>query len=507
MKTINQQIRNSLTVLVLLVATPLLTVVGIAARLWRWLFSLNDQALWSHLCNRIWARLLVFVTGVRVRVEGIERIPLDRPVVFACNHLSTADIPVLLGYLPANFRFVAKRSLFRLLPAMIVAKYIPVTRDRTGRDWQRVLQEGLDAFRCRASVLFFAEGQRSRDGQLGQFRSGAFRLAVAGNVTVVPIVVKGTNHIMPPGSLFTCPGNVTVQVLEPVECNDAEPDAINFLSTRVRASMLEALATEQSITKSPPALLQLHVRNNKAKTDELEQVRTLLPRVRAMVIDLDKCLLGGYAGIDVLLRLVFTGRSSLIALIAWFVAALRLRWTLSGKDRWLPQSWRMDRFTFQTQTLGLELTTSAEDLSREVSASMVRVERYLRRDLVELVTEASSRGVLVILATANSWTFAEPISRRVGITEVVCSRIDRVTGRSELAVGEQKLQLVLDHLARYGISAKETLAIADLDWSGNDIPLLTAMGFSVQLVNVRGQAKDLKIPLKQINSLPKIGTI
>ena len=117
---------------------------------------------------RAWARTLLAVSGVRVHVDGLDRIDPSGSYVFIANHLSYMDTPVALAHIPAQFRSLAKRGLFRiplLGTHLSRAGHIPVPREDP-RASVRTLQAAAEAIqRKNISMLIFPEGGRSESGQ------------------------------------------------------------------------------------------------------------------------------------------------------------------------------------------------------------------------------------------------------------------------------------------------------------------------------------------------------
>ena len=171
----------------------------------------------AHWCARAWAWLILATTGVDVKVRGLERITPGETYVFISNHQSIYDIPVIFASLPFQLRIIAKESLGRfpfLGWHLIRAGHLLVDRrnpDRTGilKRWRRLVADRL-------SLIIFPEGTRSADGTVGRFKGGSFMLALEAGLTVVPLSVSGTMHVMKKGRLMTCPGYVTLEVHDPV---------------------------------------------------------------------------------------------------------------------------------------------------------------------------------------------------------------------------------------------------------------------------------------------------
>ena len=171
----------------------------------------------AHWCARAWAWLILATTGVDVKVRGLERIKRGETYIFISHHQSIYDIPVIFASLPFQLRIIAKESLGRfpfLGWHLIRAGHLLVDRrnpDRTGilKRWRGLVADRL-------SLIIFPEGTRSADGSVGRFKGGSFMLALEAGLTVVPLSVSGTMHVMKKGRLMTCPGHVTLEVHDPV---------------------------------------------------------------------------------------------------------------------------------------------------------------------------------------------------------------------------------------------------------------------------------------------------
>ena len=172
-----------------------------------------------HLVARIWARSILVVSGISVDVRGVSEIDPGQSYVYMSNHLSNFDIPVLLAHLPVQFRWLAKAELFRIPlfgRAMRGAGYISI--DRFNRESAFAsIAEAASRIRQGVSVMIFPEGTRSRDGCLQSFKKGGFVLAVDSRVPVVPLVIQGTQTIMPKGSRLIHPNPVTLMICPPIE--------------------------------------------------------------------------------------------------------------------------------------------------------------------------------------------------------------------------------------------------------------------------------------------------
>uniref|UniRef100_A0A7N0V7E9 1-acyl-sn-glycerol-3-phosphate acyltransferase n=1 Tax=Kalanchoe fedtschenkoi TaxID=63787 RepID=A0A7N0V7E9_KALFE len=177
-----------------------------------------------HLVAKIWATCTV-TPFYKVQFEGLENLPKpETPAVYVSNHQSFLDIYTLLT-LGRSFKFISKTAIF-LIPiigwAMFLMGTIPLKR-MDSRSQLDCLKRCMALVKNGASVFFFPEGTRSRNGKLGAFKKGAFSIAAKTGVPVVPITLEGTGNIMPAGmETILNSGSVRVIIHKPIEGNDAE---------------------------------------------------------------------------------------------------------------------------------------------------------------------------------------------------------------------------------------------------------------------------------------------
>jgi 1-acyl-sn-glycerol-3-phosphate acyltransferase len=193
------------------------------------------------------ARSLAVATGVEVKLIGAENLP-DEPSIITPNHASHFDIAALLGHLPGQNRFAAKKELFRepvLGMVMRTLGMIPIDREDPTESigiLNRLETGGREAF----SLIMFPEGTRSRDGRMQPFKKGAFALAIRLGRPVVPIAIHGSSGVMPPGQyLSILPGTVVLDVLPPISTVGMGLDDRDALRDMVQQRIAARLATAQ----------------------------------------------------------------------------------------------------------------------------------------------------------------------------------------------------------------------------------------------------------------------
>lgn len=186
----------------------------------------------------LWGRSLLWAWGVEVAVRG--GAP-HGPAVYAANHASALDIPLVFGYLPVDFRVVHKRSLF-VIPVigwyLYLGGHIGVDRGNPFRA-RRSLTRAAERIRGGTSVLTFPEGTRNRDSAAVQpFKRGSFVLALEAGVPVVPVSLCGVKDLVPRGLLHIRPGLVRLILHEPIPTAGVPVDDAADLADRVRAAVV-----------------------------------------------------------------------------------------------------------------------------------------------------------------------------------------------------------------------------------------------------------------------------
>jgi len=214
------------TIIATIIIAPIVVVVA--------LFSRTGNI--AHRIARLWARSILFVSGIDVTVSGSPAIDPRLPYIFMANHQSNFDIPVLLAHLPVQFRWLAKAELFRIPVfgrAMCGCGYISI--DRSDRDSAfQSLAKAAATIKNGTSVLIFPEGTRSLDGTIKPFKKGPFVLTVDAGAPIVPVVIHGTWSIMPKSRRIIKPCRVTLDILPPVETSGYSRNTKDELMEKLR---------------------------------------------------------------------------------------------------------------------------------------------------------------------------------------------------------------------------------------------------------------------------------
>jgi len=204
--------------IIVIVGVPLTAVLGGWIVLSSFLRLPGTQTC-CEVFPRFWSRVLLFLAGVRVEMEGMESVDWSRPTVVVANHQSWFDVFALAAYLPARYRFVAKQELARIPifgKAWRSCGHISVNRSDRSQAVASIEEAGSEIRDHHLAVIFFPEGTRSPDGRLQHFKKGAFVLAIQTGVPVVPLGISGSHAVMPKGSFRIRSGTIRIRVGEPI---------------------------------------------------------------------------------------------------------------------------------------------------------------------------------------------------------------------------------------------------------------------------------------------------
>jgi 1-acyl-sn-glycerol-3-phosphate acyltransferase len=209
----------------------------------------------QHWFARTWSKMILMTLGIHVRLEGLEKVAFSKPAVYASNHLSAADIPVLYATLPIQFRILAKKELFTypfLGWHLRRSGQIPVDQS-DARASLRSLKRASETLRHGMPLVVFPEGGRSADGQLQPFMGGAFYAALKAQVPVVPVVLIGARNLLPMNSFHVLPGTIEMIFCDPVPTEGMAPRDMDELSARVRQVIADVYYSRSNIAPQEPA--------------------------------------------------------------------------------------------------------------------------------------------------------------------------------------------------------------------------------------------------------------
>lgn len=204
---------------------------------------------------RVYSRILLWASGVEYSVSGLEKLDRASHYIFASNHESAFDIPLILGGLPFHIVSLAKREL-KKVPilgwAMIAARHVFIDRFNRKRAVESLQKVKLSLLNNPRSLMIFPEGTRSKDGQVHQFKKGGLAIALEIGMDVVPLAVCGTGAIVAKRSFRLNRGEVKLKVGEPIRPAEWEGRSKNEFADHVRRQVVMMKSSwEERQTVSP----------------------------------------------------------------------------------------------------------------------------------------------------------------------------------------------------------------------------------------------------------------
>jgi len=193
----------------------------------------------QHHIARLWARGGILLSGSRLTVRGAENLHKHAVAVYAANHTSYMDTPVIFATLPFQFRILAKKELW---PIPFIGWHlnrsgqIPIDTVNTHATLSS-LGAGVRALRAGMPLFVFPEGGRTPTGALQPFLSGAAYLAIRAKVPLVPIALSGVYDLLPIHTRHFYPCQLTLTVGEPISTEGTTIRQADELTARLRATI------------------------------------------------------------------------------------------------------------------------------------------------------------------------------------------------------------------------------------------------------------------------------
>jgi 1-acyl-sn-glycerol-3-phosphate acyltransferase len=207
------------------------------------LVFIRDDRAANRIAGVWWSRFCAFITPMRVTVTGRENIDKHQSYIVASNHQSSYDIFVLFGWLGIDLKWVIKKEL-RKYPvfgyATVKGGNIIIDRSNPGEAYKS-LQKARQKIQGGTSIIMLPEGTRSRTGELGEFKRGAFVLAQELGLPVLPVSITGTRKILPPQTLNLFPGRATMRIHPPVDIRGYGEGETGRLAADVREIISKGL--------------------------------------------------------------------------------------------------------------------------------------------------------------------------------------------------------------------------------------------------------------------------
>ena len=197
----------------------------------------GGEKIFSYYPGMIWSKLTCIISLCPVKVKGHKLIDKNKSYVFIANHQSAFDIFLVYGYLGQAIKWVMKQSLRKLFIVgfacekcgfIFVDGSSPQAAARTIKQAKEQLKNG-------ASVFLFPEGSRTSDGKMGNFKKGAYQMALDLSLPIVPVTIKGSYIVMPKDTFRITPHPMEMIIHEPVETEQYKADNLREAAVNIRA--------------------------------------------------------------------------------------------------------------------------------------------------------------------------------------------------------------------------------------------------------------------------------
>lgn len=220
-----------------IIVWPIMVVLTLFTAVFTILFIPFRNAEFVHKVQQFWSCSFFRLMLLPVTVEGLEHIKPGQSYVFVSNHQSMFDVWLIYGWLPVIFKWLMKAEL-RKVPfvgtACKAAGHIYVDRKNpkaaleSMENVKRQLKDGI----C---TVIFPEGTRTKDGQVGRFKRGAFQIALDLKLPIIPISLSGCYDVLPKGKPFVYRRPVRMYVGESIDITQFENnnEAIDFVRNKV----------------------------------------------------------------------------------------------------------------------------------------------------------------------------------------------------------------------------------------------------------------------------------
>jgi 1-acyl-sn-glycerol-3-phosphate acyltransferase len=238
----------------LCVTAPLVFIVtGVMGSLSLAASLMDSSGRLQRGCARLWARSILAVCGVRLRISGNTSFHDNVTYVFFVNHQSHMDIPIVIAAIPISFRFTAKKELFRIpFLGWHLRRSGHIAVDRQNPHAAVKSFRGASAkLRTGTSLVFFPEGATSLDGSIQPFKAGGFVLAERSEAEVVPVTIRGSRAVFPPKTYHVRGGLVEVTLGNPIP---SKGSSLRELTARVRTEILTVFENGETLDRNTHTL-------------------------------------------------------------------------------------------------------------------------------------------------------------------------------------------------------------------------------------------------------------
>lgn len=202
----------------ILIAAPLFLISTLLAAVTTIVMTAFGDKFWGYWPAHIWSKFVCLIFWVKVEVRGRENVKKNQSYIFVCNHQGAFDIWAIYGFLNHNFKWMMKKSLEKIVFVGFACKragHIFVDSNSL-QSIRETIDKSRSQLREGMSMVIFPEGTRSQNGEMGDFKRGAFMLAGEFMLPVVPLSINGAYRVMPKDSYIPRPGKIILTIHPPI---------------------------------------------------------------------------------------------------------------------------------------------------------------------------------------------------------------------------------------------------------------------------------------------------
>ena len=208
--------------------------------------TLGNNRFWGYAPGVIWGRFVLAAALIRVKIKRNPKLDKNQSYVFVANHQGAFDIFLVYGDIGHNFKWVMKQSLKKMpLVGFASAKAGHIFVDQNSRKGiVETMRQTRDTLRDGMSTVVFPEGHRTPDGQMAEFKKGAFQTAVSLKLPIVPVTIDGAYKVLPIHTWRMSPARITMTFHDAIETNGIAANDISGLIDQVHKIIGSSLPEE-----------------------------------------------------------------------------------------------------------------------------------------------------------------------------------------------------------------------------------------------------------------------
>jgi len=222
---------------------PVMVISTALTAIFTIIFSFAGDYRWTYFPAVIWGRMFCYLAFVRVKINGKENFSSKKSYIFVSNHQSIYDIFVVYGWLNNRFKWIMKNSLRKIpLVGLACEKAGHIFIDRSNPlKAQKSIKKAEEKLKNGASLVIFPEGSRTKDGNVGKFKRGAFKIAEDLKLPLVPITIDGAYDVLPYGSFYIRPCKIVATIHQPIDCEQLTDKNMNQYIVKTREAVISAI--------------------------------------------------------------------------------------------------------------------------------------------------------------------------------------------------------------------------------------------------------------------------